>query len=395
MAKTTAKDYDLGLSFAGQDRGDVERVLLELAKRNVRCFYDRKEVAQLWGADLAETLSHIYTKRCRYFMPFVSAAYVSTIWPKFEFRSALQHAIRSDETFILPIRLDDTPFELLNENVFYLDLRKTSPPEIADAVIAKLGYNVSTGAASPSAVSSTTATWNFDDDRRVRRHCSYVAAQYPWWKQGPRLTLLTTTPHNLSIPPDRLHSTFLNLRVRYSEALNYATQVRTHSAGYTREFPSHSRAKDEEPLESWTCYRDGLIAYEWRARKGESDEPWLNLNAVAYNILRSLQLANEVFDPASPQIDVCLDMIEPANFVVPIFAYSTVSGFSHYAGYHEPILRRFDRSAISGREKWNTICPPVEELLTELVRAFGLPGLPQAYWDEEGVLVYSKIRSRS
>jgi len=190
MTDTTAKDYDIGLSLAGDDREKVECVLLELAKRNVRCFYDRIEVAQLWGKDLSGTLSDIYTKRCRYFVPFISAAYVSKVWPKYEFRSALQRAIRSDETFILPIRLDDSPFELLNENVFYLDLRHTSAAEIADAVVAKLGYNVSTQAPQPSKASSTSPAWDFKGDFRVQRHRNYVSAQYPNWTGKPRLTLL-------------------------------------------------------------------------------------------------------------------------------------------------------------------------------------------------------------
>lgn len=214
---------------------------------------------------------------------------------------------------------------------------------------------------------------------------------------GPRLTLLATTPDKRPIPNERLRRTFLDTTVRYSEALNFATEVRTHAAGYTREFPSHRREKGEEPLESWTCYRDGLIAHEWRVRQRDDEDGekrWLNLNAAAYNILRFLQLSHEVFDPASSQIDVCLDMIEPANLVVPIFAYSTVREFFVYTGYHEPILRRFERSAISGRDQWSKVCPPVEELLTELARPFGLSRLPQAYWDDKGVLEFSKIGSR-
>jgi excisionase family DNA binding protein len=397
MAAAETKDYDVGLSFAGEDQEQVERVLLELAKRNVRCFYDRHQIVDLWGTDLAEALSHIYTKRCRYFVPFVSQPYVSRVWPKYEFRSALQRAIRSDETFILPIRIDDSPFELLNENIFFLDLRRISPAEIADAVITELGMNVGERPLESPILTSAVGTWNPVEDLRARRHYSYISAQYPWWKYGPRLTLLATTPDKRPIPDERLRSTFLNTSVRYSEALNLALEVRTHAAGYTREFPSHRRAKDEEPLESWTCYRDGLVAYEWRPRQhndGDSGKRWLNLNATAYNLLRALQLSNEVLDPVSSQIDVALDLTGAGDFVIPIFMYSTVSGFASYTGYHEPILRRFDRSAISGRDQWNRTCPPVEELLTTLARVFGLARLPQAYWDQGGILEYSKIGSR-
>ena len=295
------KEYDIGLSFAGEDRQQVEGVLLELARRNVRCFYDREEIPQLWGTDLAETLARIYTKQCRYFMPFISKAYVARVWPNHEFRSALQRAIRSDETFILPLRLDDSEFDLLNENISYLDLRNVSPAEIADAVIAKLGYNVGAGAVGTAVVPSAAGIWHLDEDSRVQRHRSYIASQYPWWAEGPRLTLLSATPGSRSIPEERLRNTFLSLGVRYSEALNFATEVRTHALGYTREFPSRNRARNEEPSDSWTCYRDGLVASEWRAQDFE-DKFLLNLNGEAYNILRALQLSNEVLDPTSAEM---------------------------------------------------------------------------------------------
>jgi len=199
---------------------------------------------------------------------------------------------------------------------------------------------------------------------------------------------------NRPIPAECLQRTFLNTSVRYSESLNYAIDVRTHSAGYTREFPSHRRAKNDELLESWTCYRDGLVAYEWRLTQDTESKPLLNLNAAAYNITRVLQLADEVFDPASPEIEAYLDLSEPTGLVLPVFAYSQISRLATYVGYHEPIRRRFDRAEISGRDKWNVICPPVQELLEELARAFGFAELPQAYWDDRGVLDYSKIGSR-
>ena len=87
-------------------------------------------------------------------------------------------------------------------------------------------------------------------------------------------------------------------------------------------------------------------------------------------------------------------MVQPNSLLVPTFTLSSISGLSAYCGYHEPIIRRFKRSMISGRDRWNKTCPPVEELLIELAHAFGFPQLPQAYWDSNGTLEFSKVGSR-
>ena len=85
-------------------------------------------------------LGRIYTKECRYFMPFISKHYVEKAWPNFEFKIALTKAIQSQESFVLPVRIDDTKLTLLDESIFYLDSRQISPAEIARNAAVKLGY---------------------------------------------------------------------------------------------------------------------------------------------------------------------------------------------------------------------------------------------------------------
>lgn len=48
----TDYDYDVCLSFAGEDRDYVRRVANELQHHGVRSFYDEHEQAQLWGKKL-------------------------------------------------------------------------------------------------------------------------------------------------------------------------------------------------------------------------------------------------------------------------------------------------------------------------------------------------------
>jgi hypothetical protein len=55
--------WDVALSFAGAQRGYVERVAEALQVLGVRCFYDADEQIELWGKYLADELPAIYSEQ--------------------------------------------------------------------------------------------------------------------------------------------------------------------------------------------------------------------------------------------------------------------------------------------------------------------------------------------
>ena len=57
--------YDVALSFAGEDREYVEDVALQLKGYGVRVFYDKFEEDKLWGKNLYDYLSDVYTQKCQ------------------------------------------------------------------------------------------------------------------------------------------------------------------------------------------------------------------------------------------------------------------------------------------------------------------------------------------
>ena len=65
------KDYDIALSFAGEDREVVDVVAALLKERSVRVFYDKYEQAQLWGKDLYQHLSYVYKDAARFCVIFI------------------------------------------------------------------------------------------------------------------------------------------------------------------------------------------------------------------------------------------------------------------------------------------------------------------------------------
>jgi hypothetical protein len=142
---STLEEFDVCLSFAGEQRAFVDEVASELRKANVRVFYDRYEEVNLWGKDLYEHLNTVYRDRASYCVIFISKEYAAKQWTSHERKSAQARAFRESREYILPARFDDTELPGLNETVGYVDLRQTSPSELADMVIRKVGLSAAPG----------------------------------------------------------------------------------------------------------------------------------------------------------------------------------------------------------------------------------------------------------
>ena len=135
--------YDVAISFAGEDRNIAEQIATELRNRNVEVFYDNFEVENLWGKNLYEYLSHIYTNAAKYCVLLLSESYAKKSWTTLERRSAQARAFREKNEYILPIRLDGTEIPGLLETIGYLSLDKNNPTKekinkIVDSIIKKL-----------------------------------------------------------------------------------------------------------------------------------------------------------------------------------------------------------------------------------------------------------------
>lgn len=133
--------YDFGLSFAGEDRDYPEKLAHLLKNERVRVFYDLDEEADLWGRDLYQGFQKIYGQECRFFIPFVSANYISKSWPKHELKQAQARDFKSNVEYILPLRLDDTELPGLNDTTAYIDLRNHSIEDVAQLCLKKLVRN--------------------------------------------------------------------------------------------------------------------------------------------------------------------------------------------------------------------------------------------------------------
>lgn len=134
-------EYDVCLSFAGEQRDYVEMIAAGLKNSRLRVFYDADETVNLWGKDLAEHLDYIYRKASRYCVVFVSEAYAAKPWARHERRSALARAIEEEGEYILPVRFDDTELPGLRPTVAYVDLRQYAPETLIEFLIEKVGLS--------------------------------------------------------------------------------------------------------------------------------------------------------------------------------------------------------------------------------------------------------------
>jgi hypothetical protein len=128
------REYDVALSFAGEDREYVEAVAKELERLGIGVFYDRFEQVNLWGANLAQHLGNVYGRDSRFVVMFLSIHYASKAWPDHEKSFALGRHLKGETGRILPVRFDDTEIPGLPPTLGYLDLRVLTPTKLAELI---------------------------------------------------------------------------------------------------------------------------------------------------------------------------------------------------------------------------------------------------------------------
>jgi hypothetical protein len=132
-------DYDVALSFAGEDRAYVRELAERLEALSIKVFFDEREVADLWGRDLVEELVDTYRSRAFRVLMFVSDAYARKAWPTTERRAAMERSLKDvHEPYILPVRLDDTVVPGLVSTTAYVDGRTKTTDEIAELTLEHL-----------------------------------------------------------------------------------------------------------------------------------------------------------------------------------------------------------------------------------------------------------------
>jgi len=138
MTKPSKRDYDIALSFAGEDRPYVDAVARALKSKAVSVFYDSFEEEELWGKDLYSYLSELYQERAEFTVMFISEHYARKLWTNHERQAMQARAFSESREYVLPARFDDTSIQGVLQTTGYIDLKRKTPEEFAETCIKKL-----------------------------------------------------------------------------------------------------------------------------------------------------------------------------------------------------------------------------------------------------------------
>ena len=180
----TEKQYDVALSFAGEDRHHAKQLAELLEAGGYSVFYDEFEQAQLWGKDLYVHFSSVYKDQARYCVIFLSKHYAQKLWANHELQSAQARAFEESQEYILPIRLDDTEIRGILPTVGYLDLDSMAIDEIYQALVKKLSGNTSQPASTdiPTSAAAESDSGDFALLLTEDRKAYFFPVQSAHWK---------------------------------------------------------------------------------------------------------------------------------------------------------------------------------------------------------------------
>lgn len=136
--KEARREYDVALSFAGEDREYVAQVAEHLTSLAVTVFYDQYETVELWGEDLAVHLGNVYSRDSHFVVMFASRHYAEKAWPNHERQHALARHLEGQTGRILPVRIDGSDIPGVPSTVGYLDARAVSPDKLAELIRQKV-----------------------------------------------------------------------------------------------------------------------------------------------------------------------------------------------------------------------------------------------------------------
>jgi hypothetical protein len=167
-------EFDVALSFAGEDRATVESIAEDLKERGLRPFYDNDHEVSMWGEDLYVYLDKVYRMRAKYSVVFVSRHYIRKAWTNHERQSVQARALTSESAYLLPVKLDDAELPGLRPTIAYLDARHRSTGDIAAAIDQKVR--------SRRGRVITSAVVRFASPRTPEESRELLAARPPAWE---------------------------------------------------------------------------------------------------------------------------------------------------------------------------------------------------------------------
>ena len=131
-------EYDVCFSFAYEDQPYVETVVKKLELMGINVFYAPFKEGDLWGRNLYDYFSDIYSKKSRYCVMFISEHYANSVWTSVERKENQARAFQESEPYILPARFDKTEIPGIPKTVAYISLVDKKAEDFATTIYQKV-----------------------------------------------------------------------------------------------------------------------------------------------------------------------------------------------------------------------------------------------------------------
>ncbi len=129
----------VGISYATEQKEDVEEFIKELIKLDIPYFIDNENQDVLWGGYAPDILSKEY-RSFKCVVAFVSEEYLKKAYPRFEMYVSFHNELHNTDSnpYFLPIVYENVKMPQFYRGFFYLPRSKYSIKEIAEILNKKL-----------------------------------------------------------------------------------------------------------------------------------------------------------------------------------------------------------------------------------------------------------------
>ena len=160
-------EYEVVLSFAGEDRAVAEEFASLLRAKGIRVMDDESQTAELGGGDFVTHIAELYRTKAYYSVMFLSRHYPLHRWTEAERTAAQEHSLREADEYILPILLDDTEVPGIVETSGFRDLRQTPLEGLVHLIEQKL--SAAKGRSGPRSRSHDRRAGNIPSSHSIER----------------------------------------------------------------------------------------------------------------------------------------------------------------------------------------------------------------------------------
>ncbi len=131
-------DFEVGLSYASEQRYYVRPIAEQLRDRGVKVFYDEFYSKEIWGKNINDLFFEIFKHKLKFCVMFISSDYKHKINTNWEYNAAVdKQKNQFFSEYILPISFNGETIDTLT-NLGYLKSEDFSPSQITEYLIDKL-----------------------------------------------------------------------------------------------------------------------------------------------------------------------------------------------------------------------------------------------------------------